>query len=551
MTVSNMNKLEPFVIERVKRGMRLRQISAVIISLLFFIYQYSGMGSELSLNQYFRIIIFMAFVLGVNKVFEYYILKGHDNNIFKFISITLDMLLLMYIVHLTGGIESLFPLILFLNVIGVNAFLGFRWSLYTFLCGLLFYTTIVYMEYAGTLQHFPQSYLINAVENYKQPWIIALVITIIFTALLLAMLSNRFLYFRLHQREEELKKTMDELVIKHKQIKASNDELFNLNSQIEHQKELLMRANNVQTMLFNIVSNMVEEINISDLINKLFSEVEKFIPINSIALLAKKNRDKEPQLLCSAPLQLTLSQGLVSIFDEIIKNKSPVKTNELITIPVRIEHENKLILFIFKDTSSRPLNDEEISLFNSIAKQLKIYIERSELHEELKSLSNTDGLTGLYNHRYFHIRLEEELRKSKKTNLPLSLLIVDMDNFKEVNDNYGHQVGDEVLSRIGESLKESVRNSDIIARYGGDEFAVILPSADFNTAHKIGERILDSIKVKEIKVVDRSMSLSACIGFVVTNNSIPFSTRELIHSADNILYSAKRTSPGTIIGKNL
>jgi len=155
-------------------------------------------------------------------------------------------------------------------------------------------------------------------------------------------------------------------------------------------------------------------------------------------------------------------------------------------------------------------------------------------------------LTGIYNHRFFHIRLEEEFSRCRRNNTPISLIIMDMDNFKTINDQYGHQEGDKVLKSIVGILKDCIRNTDILARYGGDEFVVILPDTDYNTAMNVAMRIIEKLKTTDIPVREEFVRLSACMGLSSMEILAILSTKELINKADNALYHAKKKGVGII-----
>jgi PleD family two-component response regulator len=128
----------------------------------------------------------------------------------------------------------------------------------------------------------------------------------------------------------------------------------------------------------------------------------------------------------------------------------------------------------------------DLHLLSSIAAYASVAIERSEYYarsEELKKISITDPLTGLLNRRYFQERLIEEMERSRRHKLPLSLIIMDVDNFKAINDTFGHQAGDEALKGIARCIRNSIRAIDVAARYGGEEFTVILPQTSKTGCH--------------------------------------------------------------------
>jgi diguanylate cyclase (GGDEF)-like protein len=149
------------------------------------------------------------------------------------------------------------------------------------------------------------------------------------------------------------------------------------------------------------------------------------------------------------------------------------------------------------DAGSRRFAEDEVELVQILANQAAVALQNGRLYETLKVQAITDGLTGLHNHRYFYERLEEEVAKSKRYGAPLSLLMLDLDDFKHFNDAYGHPAGDKVLRQIAGILRRQLRRQiDVVARYGGEEFAVILPSTPLSGAQAVGDRLQRQVSVR-------------------------------------------------------
>ena len=121
-------------------------------------------------------------------------------------------------------------------------------------------------------------------------------------------------------------------------------------------------------------------------------------------------------------------------------------------------------------------------------------LANATLHRDTKLLALTDGLTGLLNHRAFHDRLNQEYERFRRYGSHLSLIVADFDDLKKFNDTYGHPVGDEVLRMVGGILRETSRETDVLARYGGDEFVILLPQTNTSNARLMGERIRKKIE---------------------------------------------------------
>lgn len=169
--------------------------------------------------------------------------------------------------------------------------------------------------------------------------------------------------------------------------------------------------------------------------------------------------------------------------------------------------------------------------------------------EHLKGLVSTDPLTSLYNYRYFIQSLEQEIERSLRTAQPTSLIMVDIDYFKKVNDNWGHEVGNQALKLISQCILKNIRKLDVACRYGGEEFAIILPSSDIGTSARVAERIRHSIESTPLHFIanngeETQLDLTASAGLTSYSgnhsDNTPFYTNSLVSAADEQLYRAKK-----------
>jgi diguanylate cyclase (GGDEF)-like protein len=168
-------------------------------------------------------------------------------------------------------------------------------------------------------------------------------------------------------------------------------------------------------------------------------------------------------------------------------------------------------------------------------------------HEEIYRLTTVDGLTQVYNKRYFMENLERELSRAQRYGRDLSLLIFDIDHFKNVNDTYGHLAGDHVLKQMAELVKNNTRREDFMARYGGEEFAVILPEIDHDRAMVMGEKVRKLVEAEVFVFEKTSMPTTVSIGVATVDDSISEAT-EMIKLADTNLYEAKRAGRNRVVG---
>ncbi len=185
---------------------------------------------------------------------------------------------------------------------------------------------------------------------------------------------------------------------------------------------------------------------------------------------------------------------------------------------------------------------------NELLARTRTQIRRRRYHDKLRemldksvSLAYTDALTGVYNRRYMNAHLDRKIMEISDTQKPLSVVIFDIDHFKQVNDNYGHAGGDEVLRTLAERVGSSIRDFDLLARYGGEEFVVIMPSTPADVAAMVAERLRQRLEAQAFEVPghDQPLPITASLGVATTTD--PMETADnLLARADAALYAAKR-----------
>lgn len=158
---------------------------------------------------------------------------------------------------------------------------------------------------------------------------------------------------------------------------------------------------------------------------------------------------------------------------------------------------------------------------------------------ELRQQVITDPLTGLFNVRHFRSSLDHELERTRRTGMVTALMMIDLDHFKRINDEHGHENGNRVLQAVAELLNQQTRRLDICCRYGGEEFAIILPSTELMLAKQVAERFRIALENLDIELSDGQVSVTASIGLAMADKREDTSTEKLIEVADACLYESK------------
>jgi len=220
------------------------------------------------------------------------------------------------------------------------------------------------------------------------------------------------------------------------------------------------------------------------------------------------------------------------------------KSDSFISYPITIGARKIGVLNLTDRADGDVYSELDLEILNSIMPQLAVLIDRANLKNkagEFEQLSVTDALTGLLNRRYLEERLTEEIKRSNRHGFPMSFLMIDVDEFKSYNDNFGHTEGDKALQIVGTCLKETLRGADVAARYGGEEFSILLPQTSSEEAAAIAERIRERVEQKSFP--NRQVTVS--IGIASCSLDLN-SAKDLISAADKALYEAKRNGRNNV-----
>jgi diguanylate cyclase (GGDEF)-like protein len=222
----------------------------------------------------------------------------------------------------------------------------------------------------------------------------------------------------------------------------------------------------------------------------------------------------------------------------------------LAAVPIKTGKKLRGIMFLASRVE-RAFDFNLASILSLIGSQLTLIVEKIELFEETRRLSITDSLTGLYNSRHFYQALDKEIAMATRYKQIFSLAIFDIDDFKVLNDTYGHQAGDDVLKNIASILKKESRETDIVARYGGEEFVIIFPNTPKKDALAVSERILSGVNEHTfLPEVDKGIktTISGGISSFPDDGSI---VRDILYNADMALYKAKSSGKRQVVCYNV
>ncbi len=236
--------------------------------------------------------------------------------------------------------------------------------------------------------------------------------------------------------------------------------------------------------------------------------------------------------------------GDTSIDPSLVGNKSIIlhKIRSVALTPLRIQNIVIGVLYLDSRLSANTFSNQVQGILKVFAAQASVAIHNARLFY----MATTDGLTGLTNHKHFQQRLLEEFCRSLRHHKPLSLLMIDIDYFKKINDSFGHQTGDFALRALSKILRSNMRIHDLPARYGGEEFAVLLPESGLEGAKILAEKLRSVVESAEFNVDQKTLKYTVSIGISVTDKRMG-KPADLVKAADKALYKAKESGRNRVI----
>lgn len=221
-----------------------------------------------------------------------------------------------------------------------------------------------------------------------------------------------------------------------------------------------------------------------------------------------------------------------------------LQPREIAVLPINYK---ELVLGAIVLASTRVFTTDDLRLLGLFRQSFGLALHNAVTHDRMQRMAAMDPLTGIYNRRFGMTRLREEWTRAKRTSTPLGILMFDIDHFKKVNDSYGHLIGDRVLSRIARVGQTALREGDILVRYGGEEFLIILPGASRKNSYEVGERLRRVIGDTKIIEGEQQIETTVSVGLTSYPEREVKDSLELIRLADSALYTAKENGRNQVV----
>jgi diguanylate cyclase (GGDEF)-like protein len=369
---------------------------------------------------------------------------------------------------------------------------------------------------------------------------------------------------RLKQLQDRLVHKSEELNEANRQISRLNHVLVQTNNQL--QKKLADFHN-----LFEMSYRVMGQLKFRNLVNQALKNIlATFSAKNTSLLLVNKDDADIFEVVASYGLRESKSgnfqlyrhdkllhylelvkrvfriQDIPDDFKDIESTMNSLDTE--VICPLFHKDDITGLLCLGPNIKGEEYSQDNLEAMGILANMLAVAMINAQMYEQIKALSYTDGMTGLHNYRFFRMRIKEEISRARREHSLISLLIMDVDYFKNYNDTLGHPAGDEVLRKVSAILQKSVRGNDIVARYGGEEFAIILTGADKAGACSLAERI--RVKVEHAEFYQEEIQPDGKLTISIGTATFPddaVTEDDLIFKADRALYHAKNTGRNKVV----
>ncbi len=432
-------------------------------------------------------------------------------------TIIYDLVLIPLLIMYTGEVHSSYFLLFFLTI-----------SVAAYVLTNFFSFSVLVLVSAGYFLAISQSIVMNKVLN------VTLNVGFFWVYYFAIVYASEFM----HKSEKRLLKLLDTLNLRTSELEKyqAHLEMIFENSRV---LAAILDSDSVVSELMNLLGNLLHYEGYTVVFkdannnfyyrarfqNKQYNYQIEAVPQYAADLLDKVARQNNAVVIKD-----------VSNREDYAKLNSNSRSVMIVRI---VAHDDLRGIIIAEASKAGYFKDKDLQMLTAVAHSAALALENAELHKQTEELTITDALTSTFNYRYFAQKLEEEKLRASRYALALSLIMIDIDYFKKLNDTYGHESGNRVLEGLSEIIKECIRDVDIFARYGGEEFAVILPQTPLKDALVIGERIrfrVSEHKFESVKGEILKVTVSVGLTSYPENGH---SHEELVSLADQALYRAK------------
>ncbi|MBI9079376.1 MAG: GGDEF domain-containing protein [Pseudodesulfovibrio sp.] len=365
---------------------------------------------------------------------------------------------------------------------------------------------------------------------------------------------------------------VQDVMFRAKEVTSMYSDIYRMTEEILLERELLARKTDQLMFLNKILASATESLDASTILVNAKETLGLILPIKMLhAAFWSQQQDSEvadvdiflngkmtpetesawvENLMTSA---VGMGSGSVNGFQVLHTDPArrpeytlTPKDGKLVTVPLTAGQTTFGCLALLCEPDYR-LGKDQVETFRSAVNHLGLALRNALAFKEVKLRADRDGLTRIYNRHSFEERLVYEIKRRRRYNHDLSLLMVDLDHFKQINDTYGHKAGDLVLRKIGDILTQTFRGTDLAARYGGEEFVVLLPHTTEIAAWKLAERVREIIEACKFHFDGHDFSITASIGVASVEAGALTKDDDLILKADKALYKAKHNGRNTVV----